>query len=638
MSDGDREPQQIIQSAERDAIDLLGHGSNAVDIEGHDSDAVDIDGHDSDAVDIDGHDSDAVDVEGNSSDEGHGSEADRKKFSDNNWKMEVTTRTSPTANEEVGISGQEIFSSGNDKLRERQNFIGQLFDDTENTTKDNLKNEQLDTSERLAKDQNQKAPDLEHYSQKSARAKNMKSHSFNQFPASQTIDPPKELQKSFIEKSNRHGQMKPVDSSGKSNKHSNAVGNVRKSEEGYHLSHEMLSSRSEKVFRDSQRDDVHLKNKFPRNKKGGESVIRPSLPPDTSNRKHGELDGTDKDPKNGAGMSIGSSPLDSQRTHLAKLPKGNGSVLQTQVPDLELGELPESWGEDTTLKQLEENCSFRQSNLKPSTSENFGIDSNKRRSKKSDSKKPAPSHASNGIKEFPKHVVEDSERSQKWALQSHEQNLTGTDTEIVAQNKNLEDTANKSRQKDSRARGGSSVEGYGETNKKTPVVKHGSKRASTSRSSRESKRHASGTIANSINGHKDAISIPGEKRRTSFDAEDPSYLKYEKASPEPKGPISDLLQYEAYKQEFLDKYDSYCSINKILDGYRTEFQKLGRELDFAKGRDMERYNKILEQLKQSYRKEGERHKRLKKVFIILHEELTQVKQRMIDYASSHGKD
>ncbi|KFK39438.1 hypothetical protein AALP_AA3G244900 [Arabis alpina] len=671
MSDGDREPQQIIQSAERDAIDLPGHGSNAVDIEGHDSDAVDIDGHDSDAVDIDGHDSDAVDidghgsdavdVEGNSSDEGHGSEADRKKFSDNNWKMEATTGTNPTANEEVGISGQKIFSSGNDKLREqRQNFIGQLFDDTENTAKDNLKNDQLDISGRLANDQNQKAPDLEHYNQKSARVKNMKSQSFNQLPAigkdsqhserkydvellnasaSQTIDPLKGPQKSFIEKSNRHGQMKPVDSSGRSNKHSNALGNVRKSDEGDHFSHEMLSSRSEKAFRDSQRDDVHLKDRFQRNKKGGESAIRPSLPSDTSNRKHSELDGTDKDPKNVAGLSIGSSPLDSQRTHLTKLPKGNGSVLQKQVPDLELGELPEPLGEDTASKQFEENCSFRQSNLKPSTSENFGIDSNKRRSKKSDSKKPAPSHASNGIKELPKHIVEDSERSQKWVLQSHEQNLTGTDTEIVSHNKNLEDTAYKSRQKDSRARGGSSVEGYGETNKKTPVIKHGSKRASTSRSSRESKRHASGTIANSINGHNKAIlgdSVVREKRRTSFNADDSSYLKYEKASPELKGPISDHLQYEAYVQEFLDKYDSYCSVNKILDGYRNDFQKLGQNLEFAKGRDMERYNKILEQLKQSYRKDGERHKRLKKVFIILHEELDQLKQRIKDYASSHG--
>ncbi|XP_010510057.1 PREDICTED: uncharacterized protein LOC104786362 [Camelina sativa] len=658
------EPLLTIQSAERGAINLPGHGASAVEIEGHDSDAVDIDGHDSDAVDIDGHGSDAVDVEGNSSDEGHGSEADRKKISDNNWRTETTTGASPTANEEVSISGQEHFASDHDKLRERQNFIGQLFDDTENTTKDNFKNDKPDISERLAKDQDHKALDFEHNSQTSAREKKIKSQSCNQLPAigkdsqrsevkydaelrnssaSQTIDSLRGSQKSFNEKSNRHGQMKPVDSSGKSNKHSDALGNVRKSDEGGHFPHELPSSRSGKALRDNQRDDVHLKNKFPRNKRDGESAIRPSLPTEISDRKHGELDGSDKDPKTVSGLGIGSSPLDSQRMHVEKLPKGNGSVLQKQVSELELGELPEPFGEDTALKPLEEKTSFRQSISKPNTSEKLGIDSDKRRSKKSDSKKSAPPHAINGIKELPGHVVEDSERSQKWALQSHGQNLTGTDTEIGSQNKNLEDAAYKSRQKDSRARVGSSVEGYGETNKKTPVTKHGSKRASTSRSSRESKRHASISISNSINGHKDATSIPGdsvvrEKRMTSFDEEDSSYLKYEKASPELKGPISDHLQYKAYVQEYTEKYDIYCSVNKILENHRNEFQKLGQDLGFAKGRDVERYNKIVEQIKESYCRYGERHKHLKKVFVVLHEELKQLKQRMRDYASSHGKD
>ncbi|CAH8361707.1 unnamed protein product [Eruca vesicaria subsp. sativa] len=593
---------------------------DAVDIDGHDSDPVDIDGHDSDPVDIDGHDSDPVDIDGHSSDEGHGSEADRKI-------------------EEVGISGQEQLPSGHDKLRERQDFIGQLFDDTDNTTKDSLKSDQPGISERLARDQKQMAPDLEHYSQQSARVKNIKSQQLpatdkdSQPPerkydidhlntsASQMRDPFKGLQKTSTEKLSRPGQMKG-DSSGKSNKHSDALGNVRKSDEDGHFPHDTLPSRSGKAFRDNHRDDVHLKNKFARNKKDGESSIRPSLPSDKANRKHGELDGSEKDFKNVAGLGIGSSPLDSQR---AKLPKGNGSTLQKQVSDLELGELPESLGVDTSLNQLEEKTSFRQSNLKPSTSENLGIDSDKGRSKKSVSKKPALTHAGNGSKESPQHVVEDSERSQKFALQPQGQNLTGTDTENGSHNKNLEDTAYKPRQRDSRARVGSSVEGYGETNKKTPVIKQGSKRPSTSRSSRESKRHKN---ASSMNGHKDA----------TFDEEDSSYLKYEKASPDHKGPIRDHLQYKAYMQEYLDKYDDYSSINKILESYRNDFQKLGEDLKVAKGRDMVRYNKIVEDLNESYRKYGERHKRLKKVFIVLHEELKQLKERMKDYASSHGKD
>lgn len=125
-SDGDKEPRHTIQSADRDAINLPGYGldaidiegndSDAVDIDGHDSDAVDIDGHDSDEVDIDGHDSDAVDIDRHSSDEGHRSEADRKKFSDDNWKIKATTGTTPTTNEEVGISGREQLPSGHDQL------------------------------------------------------------------------------------------------------------------------------------------------------------------------------------------------------------------------------------------------------------------------------------------------------------------------------------------------------------------------------------------------------------------------------------------------------------------------------------------------------------------------------------------
>ncbi|CDY62747.1 BnaC01g43650D [Brassica napus] len=282
MSDGDKEPQQSIQSAERFAIDLPGHGSDVAAVEGNDSDAADFEGHDSDPVDIDGH----------SSDEDHCSEADRKKFSDDNWKMEARTGITPTTNEEVGISGQEQLPSSDDNLRERQNFIGQLFDYTDNTTNDSLTNDQRDISERLGKDHDQIAPALDHYSQQSARVKNMKSQ---QLPAAgrdsqpserkcdaeylkafatQMIDPLKGLQQSSIQKLNGPGQMKPVDSSGRPNTRSD---NFRESNEGGHFPHETIFSRSGKAFRDNHRDDVHSKNKFPMNKKDDDNSIRKIL-------------------------------------------------------------------------------------------------------------------------------------------------------------------------------------------------------------------------------------------------------------------------------------------------------------------------------------------------------------------------
>ncbi|XP_028804842.1 uncharacterized protein LOC114759763 [Neltuma alba] len=125
-----------------------------------------------------------------------------------------------------------------------------------------------------------------------------------------------------------------------------------------------------------------------------------------------------------------------------------------------------------------------------------------------------------------------------------------------------------------------------------------------------------------------------KRRESSSDENSCSYSKYEKDEPELKGPIRTFSQYKEYVQEYRDKYDSYCSLNKILESYRNEFLKLGKDLEYAKGRDMDRYYNILGQLKESYQRCGERHKRLKKIFVVLHGELEQLKQRIKDFAHS----
>lgn len=103
-----------------------------------------------------------------------------------------------------------------------------------------------------------------------------------------------------------------------------------------------------------------------------------------------------------------------------------------------------------------------------------------------------------------------------------------------------------------------------------------------------------------------------------------------------------LCRYQEYVQEYRDKYDSYCSLNRILESFRyhknsssssfykepfvllfarfglvllgllsnyictldvvcrNKFHKLGKDLESAKGRDMDRYHNILVQLKESY--------------------------------------
>ncbi|XP_010545628.1 PREDICTED: dentin sialophosphoprotein isoform X2 [Tarenaya hassleriana] len=716
ISDDDREPRHIIVSAELGlpALNLLsqtegcGIGQNesaknqegdrfdAVDSESHSSDAVDIEVHDSDTVDIEKSGSDAVDIEGHSSDNSHGSDGVKKFYSVNNGKVEATIELSPAANEYGGNLGQEPFSSDHDKPQECQNFIGRLFDDTDNMVKGSFNNEQSDSPERRARGKTNRCPDLEHFNQKSERVKRLKAESTNQFPTLGKDSHPSEsmydlspnkcgeepikastiqmidsadkgtdvncdthggLNKATSEKSNsdfqpsslkvpKSTQIKHIDGSGRSDKHTGAADSVRKSTEGDHYSHEVLSSRTGKASRDNQRDSNHPRDKFQRNKMDGESDSKHAVPSDGPSRKYGELEGNDKDGKNVSGSSLGLFPLDNERASLNQrksLPnfpaKGNGSMLQKTVSDLELGELREPSGKDTEAKKLEKKSSFRKLDNKPSNSESWDMDSDKRKpSKKSnfDSKKPSPPHAGNGFKGMPEQGVEDSSRSHKWGLQSHVQHHSGEDDK-------LEETNNKSRHNDSGARPGSSGEGCGETNKKVSAVasqQHGSKRGSISRSSRESKRHASGATVNLVNGQKGAGLIPNDsvdhkKRETSFDDEDCAYLKYEKASPELKGAIRNHSQYKAYIQEYQDKYGSYCSLNKILENFRNEFQKMGEDLEFAKGRDVERYNKLFQQLKESYSKYGERHKRLKKIFIVLHEELKHLKQRIKDYASSH---
>ncbi|KAL8113749.1 uncharacterized protein LOC141668281 isoform X2 [Apium graveolens] len=122
-------------------------------------------------------------------------------------------------------------------------------------------------------------------------------------------------------------------------------------------------------------------------------------------------------------------------------------------------------------------------------------------------------------------------------------------------------------------------------------------------------------------------------RGTFFDNNKFSYCKYEKDKPELKGPIKDHSQYMECVKEYQEKYDSYLSINKLLDSERNEFLKFGRDLEAAKEKDMIKYYSILEELKESYRQCGTRHKRLKKVYLVLHKELKSLKEVIKDYVN-----
>ncbi|KAK4791641.1 hypothetical protein SAY86_032054 [Trapa natans] len=168
-----------------------------------------------------------------------------------------------------------------------------------------------------------------------------------------------------------------------------------------------------------------------------------------------------------------------------------------------------------------------------------------------------------------------------------------------------------------------------------------SKQGKVPRSIKESKRQAVGTTINMTSGQKEAVSADyggGLKRReSSSDENSCSYSKYEKDEPELKGRIKDFQQYEEYVQEFCDKYDSYCCINKTLGNYRNEFLKMGKELELAKGRDLERYNHIEAQLRDSFRLCGQKRERLSKIFTVLHAELKHLKRMITDFAQAYSK-
>ncbi|KAJ4717943.1 Dentin sialophosphoprotein [Melia azedarach] len=387
---------------------------------------------------------------------------------------------------------------------------------------------------------------------------------------------------------------------------------------------------SDKSFQ-TQNEDFVKEKKGLRNLWEGGSEAKNSGPFDSSSRKHGEM--VEKFNETGQVSS----------SHIGN---GKASVLQREYSDLELGELREPLpNEPPVKKQFDRKGSFKQSENKSSTSDNYNPDLSKGRlvgKATLESGKTSSPNLRAGMKRTPENHVEDSTRTHQRFEQSQSQYLSRVDhAEAGPQFTKLP-----SRQNESGARLGGGQEDYGESHKKAPnsASQHDSKRGPVSQSAKENKaQKTSNMMADLVDGRKDTIMTEsndsGRKRRESSSDEDTcSYYKYEKDEPELRGPIKDFSQYKEYMQEYRDKYDSYLSLNKTLESYRKKFNKLGKDLEIAKGKDRERYYKLLGQLKESYHQCGSKHKRLKKIFVVLHEELKHLKQRMKDFAHAYMKD
>ncbi|KAL5757626.1 hypothetical protein ACOSP7_020237 [Xanthoceras sorbifolium] len=642
-------------------------GSDAVDIEGHGSDAVDIEGQGSDAIDIEGHGCDAVDIE--------------KDLCDDEQEIEMAVNSSLDYRAKKAEDGIKTLSD-HDELQERHNFIGNLFEDKETVANDSFRHDQFDSSERISKSKSKRGPDPKHVNERSELAKRSKGESSVRPPISgvrdsQLLESPSQLSPNrftgepykgpatqMMNRADRDGNVdfvsqkgynqpfsgkpdsdsqqsgrksfdqntpsKAHDAAKKPNKHG------RRSSEKSFQAHEGYPTQKDKVYRDAQNEDSFPKEKKGlRNRKDGGSGTKNSMPFDSNYGKHGEM------------VSKLNETGQVPSSHMGN---GRGSKLQRELSDLELGELREPLHEETpSRKQFERKGSFKQSENKSSTSDNCNSDLTKGKpigKAALDTGKPSPPNVRVGIRRTtPEHLVEDSTRTHYRNVQSQPQHLSRVDhAEAGSQFNKSTEASSKSIQIEARVGGG--LEGSEESQRKalsSASQQHDSKRGPLSLSLKDSRTQTSNVVADMVGGRKDAIltesNDSGQKRRESSSEEDScSYYKYEKDEPELKGPIKDFSQYKDYLQEYQDKYDSYISLNKILESDRDKFQKLGKDLDFAKGRDVERYCKLLGQLKDSYSQCGTRHKRLKKIFVVLHEELKHLKQRIKDFAHSYTKD
>ncbi|XP_060205857.1 uncharacterized protein LOC132633447 [Lycium barbarum] len=337
---------------------------------------------------------------------------------------------------------------------------------------------------------------------------------------------------------------------------------------------------------------------------------------------------------------------------------GRGHMLQRELSDLELGELREPPPQEIAgLKKLVERKSSFKGENRPSSSDYWNFESSKgrpadkhvadfRRSSPLQSSS-MPSGAPDGLskRRTPELHAEDFSRPhQKVAQPQPQQPRPRINQNDIGSQHNQPVEVYSSRQIEEGSLG-TGQEVHADNRRKWSAgarEQHDLKHSVLPPSVKQSKGQKSSLAAEINDRHKDASLLgiyEGHQRmRESSPDEMSSYSKYEKEEPELKGPIENFAQYEEYVQEYREKYDSYCSINKILESYRNEFMKLGKELDNSRGRDTQRFYDMLGQLKDSYRKCGPRHKRLKKMFIVLHEELKHLKQTIKDFAVSYARD
>ncbi|CAI9114279.1 OLC1v1014960C1 [Oldenlandia corymbosa var. corymbosa] len=422
------------------------------------------------------------------------------------------------------------------------------------------------------------------------------------------------IQKS-IDSSSRIKTSIPAERQGK---HSENIGRGSKQIDKLHQATDGLSFQKDKLNREMP--DVYASSGH----KGLAKVSKEDFlekqmtPADTQHRKH-EAFGNSKDVG-----SILNSPRDEnlsfrERSAVNERP----NVLQRELSDLELGELRESLPEEQSGlgKQLNRKNSFKQS-------ENWKPDSSKARL----GSKSSPNVNMDGVPKrgISEHVGGENSKHQPRGMQNQHPRFQSRNDyvdNVTKPNKAVESSG-----RNRRGDAGTCVDATPEANGSFPgkglptISQEHETRQLAAASRKDSRRQTSNAIPDLNDKQKDFSltgSSDGSQRRIESSSDENScpYSKYEKDEPEFKGPIKDHSQYQEYVDEFQEKYPVYASLNKTLEAHREEFVKYENDLMASKGKDMERYYAVERQIRESYRRCGERVKRLKKTFLVLHEEL-----------------
>lgn len=384
----------------------------------------------------------------------------------------------------------------------------------------------------------------------------------------------------------------------------------------------------------------------------------------SQHRRQGEQAEKSKDIGHTTNSHLAGFPKDDSRVD-GPVVNGRGSLLRRELSDLEMGEFREPIHREdnqVSMKKFEKKKSFKQSESISNVPYQLNSDSNIGRAAPKmnhESRKQSSPDSGAGFSGYQDDLywkrnvednIEESTRPQQVisAPDVHQFPTDDhTDSEVGYELTKPANGGPKARKKETHKSQGVVSQSNGSTFRKASdngnqqhdnQNEHQKSSPKTVKENKSGKSNSGLLLKNKDPALTENNSIRQKRRGFSPDDDTCVYFKYEKEEPELKGPIKDFSQYKQFAEEFREKYDSYCSINKIIEANRIDFKKLGHDLELAKHRDMEEYHRILEQLRENYRHCGRTHKRLKKIFVVLHEELACLKKIIKDFAVTYTKD